>query len=343
MKEFVEILLLIVLLVLAAITAASEISIIAVSRIRLKRLASEGSKTAKLILKILETPGRFFSTILVSNDIVDALIAVLVTAIIIRFIGERGGWGVALATIISAFLIIVSEVTAKTIAARYSEKASFLLARPIQWLINISAPVVWVLEIIINAMTNLLGAGGKGKPSLVTEEEIRALIKIGSEEDAVHKEKYKMLSKVFDFSDAIVRNVMTGKKDIEAIDVSTKLDDILERVLESGYSRLPVYKDSPENIIGMINMKDLLNLAHNRELIVFQDIIYPATFVPETKKVTELLKEFQKGHTHLAVVTDSNKKLSGIVTLEDLVEEIVGEIEDEYDVRASNYKTKHLK
>ena len=343
MKEIVETFLLIILLVLAAITAASEISIIAVSHIKLKKLASEGSKTAHIILKILETPERFFSTILVSNDIVDALIAVLVTAVIIRLMGESNGWGVVVATIVSSFLIIVSEVTAKTIAARHSEKASFLLARPIQWLIKISTPIVWGLEIIINGLTNLLGAGGKGKPSLVTEEEIRALIKIGVVEDAVHKEKYKMLSKVFDFSDAVVKAVMTPKKDIVAIDSSAGLDDILEHVVESGYSRLPVYQGSPDNIVGMINMKDLLNLSHNRELIGFQEIVYPATFVSESKKVTELLKEFQKGHTHLAVVTDSHNKVIGIVTLEDLVEEIVGEIEDEYDVRASNYKAKYLK
>lgn len=343
MKALIEILLLIILLILAAITAASEISIIAVSRIRLKKLASEGSKTAKLILKILETPERFFSTILVSNDIVDALIAVLVTAIIIRVMGERDGWGVVTATVISAFLIIISEVTAKTIAARYPERSSSLMARPIQWLIKISTPVVWGLEIIINALTRVLGAGGKGKPSLVTEEEIRALIKIGAEEDAVHKEKYKMLAKVFDFSEAVVKSVMTARKDMVAIDVDANLDDILEYVLESGYSRLPVYKGGPDNIVGMINMKDLLSLSRNRELIVFQDIVYPATSVPETKKVTELLKEFQKGHTHLALVTDTYNKIVGLVTLEDLVEEIVGEIEDEYDVRASNYKAKHLK
>ena len=338
MKALIESLLLVVLLVLAAITAASEISIIAVSRIKLKKLASEGSKTAKVILKILETPERFFSTILVSNDIVDALIAVLVTAVIIRLMGESNGWGVVVATIVSSFLIIVSEVTAKTIAARHSEKASFLLARPIQWLIKISTPIVWGLEIIINGLTNLLGAGGKGKPSLVTEEEIRALIKIGTEEDVVHKEKYRMLSKVLDFSDAVVKNVMTLKDEIVAIDIKAKLDDILEHVVESGYSRLPVYDGHPDNIIGMINMKDLLNLAHNKELIVFQDIIYPATFVSDAKKVTELLKEFQKGHTHLAIVTDDENKIAGIVTLEDLLEEIVGEIEDEYDVRASHYK-----
>lgn len=343
MRALPEILFIIALLLIAAITAGSEISIIATSRIRLRKLAIEGSRTAKIILKILETPERFFSTILVTNNIVDSLIAVLVTAIVIRLMGDRGVLGVTLATIVSAFLIIVWEVTAKTIAARYSEKMAFMLARPVQWLIAVSTPVVWGLERVVNALTTLFGVGAKGKTHLVTDEEIKALIKIGSEELGAHKDKYKMLTKIFEFSDAVVKSVMTPKKDISAINVDDRLEDIVAMVVESGYSRFPVYKNRPDNIIGMINMKDLLNLAHNSELIVFQDIVYPATFVSESKKVTELLKEFQKGHTHLAVVTDSQNKVVGIITLEDLIEEIVGEIEDEFDVRASHYKTRHIK
>jgi CBS domain containing-hemolysin-like protein len=169
----------------------------------------------------------------------------------------------------------------------------------------------------------------------VTEEEIRALIKISEEEGILHKEKYRMLSKVFDFGEAVVRSVMTPKRDVTAVDADGDLDATIESVIESGYSRLPVYRGTGENIIGMINMKDLLHLSRNRDLIVLQDIIYPATFVPESKKVTELLKEFQKGHTHLAIVNDAQGKVCGIVTLEDLIEEIVGEIEDEFDVRAA--------
>lgn len=342
MRPLTEVLIIILLLFIAAVTAGSEISVIAVSRIKLRKLASEGSRTARVILRILETPERFFSTILVTNNIVNSLISVIFASVLIRLTGDRGGWGVLLATLVSAFFIIVCEVTAKTMAARYSERMSFMLARPISLLIRISAPVVWGLERVVNAVTILLGGGPRGKTSLVTEDEIRALIKISEEEGILHKEKYRMLSRVFDFGEAVVRSVMTLKKDITAVNVDENIDAILENVVESGYSRLPVYKGTPDRIIGMINMKDLLNLARNRELIVLQDIIYPATFVSESKKVTELLKEFQKGHTHLAVVTDAAGKVAGIVTLEDLIEEIVGEIEDESDVRASSYKSNRL-
>ncbi len=335
-----EFFLLTVLLLFAVLTAASEISIIAASRIKLRKLAAEGSNTAKLILKILETPEKFFGTILVANDIVDALIAVLVTAIIIRLIGSGGRWGIIIATIVSSFLIIVSEVTAKTFAARYAEKIASIVARPVHMLITIFSPVVKVFELITESIINLIGLQTKGKPALVTEEEIRALIKIGEEEGTLHKEKYKMLSKIFDFSEAVVKSVMTPKDEIVSIDVNTKFDDIMDKLLEYGYSRIPVYRDNPDNIIGIVNMKDLLNMSFNKELVVLQDVIYSANFIPESKKVTELLKEFQKGHTHLAIVVDSQNRLKGLVTLEDLLEEIVGEIEDEYDIRTNPYYKK---
>lgn len=339
MKEVLEIILITILLLLAAVTAASETSIIAVSRLKLKRLASTGSKTAKIILKILETPERFFGTILVANNIMGALVASMLTAIMIALLKDEKK-GVLLATTIAAFLIIVFEVASKTLAARRSERLSFILARPIQALIFILSPVVKILEAVTNTIVHFIAGETKGKPTLVTEEEIKALIKMGEEEGSLHKEKYRMLTKVFDFGEALVRNVMTPKQDIASIDINATFDDILSRVLESGYSRIPVYKDSPDNIVGIINMKDLLSLSCNRELVVLQDIMYPATFIPDSKKVTELLKDFQKGHTHLAIVVDNQNKVTGLVTLEDLLEEIVGEIEDEYDIRSSPKKSK---
>ena len=334
----VEIIILTILLLLAAITAASEISIIAANHIKLRRMAFSGSKSAKLILKMLENPERFFGTILVINNVIDSLIAVIIMTIVIRVMNERGNWGIAIATIVSSFLIIIFEVVAKTFAARNSEKMAARLVRPVRTLIIIFSPIVRVFEITTQFIIGLIGGPPGVKPALVTEEEIRALIKIGGEEGILHKEKYKMLSKVFDFSDAVVKDVMTPKDKIVAIDVNAKFEDILNKVLETGYSRVPVYRDNPGNIVGVINMKDLLSLSFNKDLVVLQDIVYPATIVPDSRKVTELLKDFQKGHTHLAVVVNDKDRVEGIVTLEDLLEEIVGEIEDEYDVRTNPYK-----
>ena len=334
MKYLAQLLILVLLLLLAAATAASEIAMIATSRIKLRRRAAEGSKKAKLIINILETPERFFSTLLVANSIAGALVASLVTTIVIRLIGERGSV-VLYSTIIVTFLIVVSEVVAKTFAARYSDRLSSYLARPVHYLIKAFSPIVRVLEIITNLIINLAGGRIKGKPSLVTEEEIRALIKFGEEDGVLHKDKYKMLTKVFDLSETVVRSVMKPRAEMMTIDINAHIDVILDKVLESGYSRLPVHRDSPDNIIGVINMKDLLNLSVNKGLIVLQDILYPPTFVAGSKKVVELLKDFQKGHTHIAIVLDAKGAVEGLVTLEDILEEIVGEIEDEYDIRGT--------
>jgi len=332
MKIVLELVLLVILLFMAALTAASETSIVAASIIKLRRLAADGSKTAKIILKILETPEKFFGAILVANNLVGALIASIVTAIVISLIGENSR-SIILATIIAAFLIIVFEVAAKTLSAMNPIRISLSLARMVNYLISILSPVVNMLSVITNFIVKLLGGKTKGKPSLVVEEEIKALIRIGEEESPKRKETFKMLSKIFEFSETLVKNVMIPKEKMVLIDADAPMDDILDRVLESGYSRLPVYKDNPDNIVGVINMKDMLNLSVNRDLVILQDIIYPPIFALETKLVTGLLKEFQKGHTHLAIVVDSQGRIQGLVTLEDLLEEIVGEIQDESDIR----------
>jgi putative hemolysin len=334
MKIIFELILLSVLLLIGALTAASETSIVAASIIKLRRLATDGSKSARMVLKILETPERFFGTIVVSNNIVNSLIASIVTVIIISFLGENSK-SVLIATLIAAFLIIIFEVAAKTLSAGSPVRISLSLVRMVRFLIFILSPTVKVLSVITNFIVNLLGGKTKGKPSLVVEDEIKALIRIGEEESPRHKDKYKMLSKVFEFSNTVVKTVMVPKDKMFSIDINANIDDILDNVMESGYSRLPVYKDKPDDIIGVINMKDLLNLSINKDLVILQDIIYPPVFVLQSKNVTELLKEFQKGHTHLAIVIDSEKKVQGLVTLEDLLEEIVGEIQDEYDIRSA--------
>jgi len=332
MKITVELLLLVILLLIGALTAASETAIIAASIIKLRRLAADGSKTAKMILKVLEAPERFFGTIVVANNIVNSFIASIITVIVISFIGENSK-SVLLATLIASFLIIVLEVAAKTLSAGNPIRISLALVRMVKVLIFILSPAVKGLSVITNFIVNLLGGKTKGKPSLVVEDEIKALIRIGEEESPRHKDKYKMLTKVFEFSDTVVKTVMIPKDRMILINIDANIEDILDNVLESGYSRLPVYKDNPDNIIGVINMKDLLNLSVNRDLVILQDIIYPPIFVPQSKNVAELLKEFQKGHTHLAIIIDSYGKIQGLVTMEDLLEEIVGEIEDEHDIR----------
>jgi len=335
----IELILIAFFLLLAVLTAASETSIIAVNRLRLKRLAVSGSKTAQKILKILEAPERFFSAILVINNIVDTLIATLMTVVVIKIIRHET-IGVIVATALAAFIIIICEVTAKTLAARNSEKMAMSIAKPVQSLINIFAPIVELLSFLTNLVISAISGPAKPKQFLVSEDEIRMLIKMGEEEDVHLREKYRMLSRIFEFSESVVRSVMTAKKDIVSINVDAELDEVVNKVLESGFSRLPVYKDSPDNIIGTINMKDILNVSVNKGLVVLHDIIYPPVFVSGDKKVSELLKDFQAGHTHLALVRGEAGAVEGLITLEDLLEEIVGDINDEFDIRPKQDKKK---
>ena len=287
----------------------------------------------------LESPERFFGTILVANNLVDVLIASIATAMMINVLGDERR-GVLFATILVTVAIIVSEVTAKTVAARRSEKISFTLAIPTAFLIRLLSPIVNVLSHVINLIARIFGAGSTSKPSLVTEEEIQALIKIGGEEGVIGKEKVRMLARVFEFSKTLVRDVMTPNAHIVSLNADSKYEEMMRAVLESGYSRLPVYRENPDNIIGIINVKDLLNFWEHRELIIIQDMIYQPPVVPGTKKVVDLLKEFQMGKAHMAVVKDAQGRIEGLVTLEDVLEEIVGEISDEYDIRKPKSRKK---
>ena len=334
MRWSIGTILIIILSVIAAVTAAAEISVILVSRLRLRRLASDGSKTAKIILKILETPEHFFGTILVVNNIVDTLLASIVTALVIAVIKSEG-MTVLIATVVVTTLIVILEVTAKTLSASYPERISLALARPVQSLIKALSPIVKVFAGITNALVRFIGGKPKPKTVLISQEEIRSLIKMGEEDGVIRREESQMLSRVFEFSQVVVKNVMTPRNKIVAISLKATFDEILAKTLESGYSRLPVYRDTIDKIVGVISMKDLLNVSANKDLVVLQDIMYPPTIVSGSKKVSDLLKEFQKGHTHLAIVTDDKGRVEGLITLEDLLEEIVGEIKDESDVRAS--------
>ncbi|MBN1527258.1 MAG: HlyC/CorC family transporter [Candidatus Omnitrophica bacterium] len=339
MITIIELLLIIFFLFLAVLTAASETSIIAVNRLRLKRLAVSGSRAAQVVLKILEAPERFFSAILVINNVVDTLIATLMTVVVIKVVRHESV-SVILATVLAAFLIIIFETSAKTLAVRNAEKMSMLVAKPVKALIRIFAPIVELISFLTNLVLRAVSGPAKPQRSLVSEDEIRMMIKMGEEEDVHLREKYRMLSRIFEFSETLVRSVMTPKKDMVSIDVDADLEEVVNKVLESGFSRLPVYKAGPSNIIGTINMKDILNVSVNKGLVVLQDIIYPPVFVSGDKKVSELLKEFQAGHTHLALVKGEGGAVEGLVTLEDLLEEIVGDINDEYDIRARQEKKK---
>lgn len=307
----------------------SETALIALSKIRLRHLVNKGLKNAKMAQKVVSHLDRLITTILVGNNIVNIGISAIGTAIFIYFFGQK--WGIIISTLVVSFFILVfAEITPKIFAAQHPEKVSLLMAGPMNLLIYALRPIVSVFMGISNFLIKAVGGGIKHRAPLVTEEEIRLMIEVGKEEGAVSDEERKMLHKIFEFGDTVAGEVMMPKENIAAINVDATPEELLDLLIEEGHSRIPVYKDSADNIVGIIYARDLLHIWHNKGLVVIQDLIQPAYFVKKTKKVNEVLKDFQRMKVQIAIIVDEDKKALGLVTLEDLIEEIVGEIEEEY-------------
>ncbi len=327
-----ELILLGILLVFSIFTSLSETSLVSVSRIKLRQRMASGSRTARQVLRILESPERLFGTVLVVNNIANLLAASLATAVAFDLV-QNEQEAIALATVVMTFLVIVGEVTSKTIAIKRSEFISRMVVYPIRLLIWIFTPIVAIFTLITRLFMKLFGIPFRESKSLVTEEEIKALITLGEQEGAIAREEGQMLQKIFRFADMTVREAMTPISDVVALNIKSTYEEIMKAVVDSGYSRLPVYEGKTDNIVGIAQVKDLLAFWDHRELIILQDVMDPPMFVPASKRLSDQLKEFQRGQSHMAVVVDALGKVIGIMTLEDIIEEIVGEIQDEYDAR----------
>lgn len=231
------------------------------------------------------------------------------------------------------FAVTIGEIAPKTVAIRYSLNISLWFSIPLKIFYQVFKPFIWLLNISANAIVRIIGMEPVTKDEIFhTEDEIRFLIKEGRKSGVIDSTEHQLIEKIFDFNDKTAADIMIPRNKMVAIDIDDNREKIIQTIIEEGYSRIPVYKESPDNIIGIIYSKDLISAAEHRSLIVLQDILRPANFIPETKHIGEILKEFQKKHVHIGVVINEHGGVEGLVTLEDIIEEIVGEIEDEYDV-----------
>jgi CBS domain containing-hemolysin-like protein len=230
---------------------------------------------------------------------------------------------------LTIFIIVFAEALPKVTARANSIAAANWLIVPIYLIDKLLSPFTWAL---VHFMGIFLSRVGHPNVSLVTEEDIKQMIELGTESGTIHEDEKKMMHSILKFTDTKVNEVMVPRTEMFCVDVATGLDKLLELVVQNGYSRMPVYKGNLDNIVGIVNTRDLLAIWKNKELIVLQDLLRKTYFVPETMRVDRLLHEFKRGNIHMAVVVDEYGGTAGLVTLEDLVEEIVGEIRDEYDV-----------
>lgn len=228
--------------------------------------------------------------------------------------------------------IIIGELAPKSLAIRHPKSTTFFVAIPLNIFFLIFKPAIWALNGTANHILKLVGIQPVSESERFhSEEEIRTLIAEGTKSGEIDQTEHALIEKIFDFNDKTAREVMVPRNSMFAIDIEENREKIIQKVIEEGYSRIPVYKGGIDNIIGIIYSKDIISAAEHREVIVLQDIIRPTHFIPETKHIGDILKDFQKKHIHLGIVVNEHGGVEGLVTLEDIIEEIVGEIEDEYD------------
>jgi CBS domain containing-hemolysin-like protein len=238
-----------------------------------------------------------------------------------------------LVVFIAAFLmLILGELVPETIAMQHSERLALLLARPLAVIAVLAMPLVRLMVWLSNAISRMFGAQRPGSMPFVTEEEIKTLVDAGEEEGVIQEEEKEMIYSIFELGDTLAREVMVPRIDVVALDVTTPMVEALDTIMQAGHSRIPVYEETIDNVLGVLYAKDLLpNLRDGRTDVQLEAILREAYFIPETKKASDLLPDLQQRRVHMAVVVDEYGGMSGLVTIEDLLEEIVGEIQDEYD------------
>lgn len=323
--------LILALLLSAAFFALSEISVARINRVKAHQLLQDERKGSEALLEIVEDPAPYLNVILLFTLLAHVGATAVATGIAI----DRYGTGAeALATGVMTFLIFVlAEVTPKTFAVQRTEPIALFVARPIRFLGRLFAPVGKVLIWFANLGAVLIpGSRGMPKGPFVTEEEIRQMVELAEEEEEIEGEERELIHSVFEFGDAIVREVMVPRTDMITMRSGTSLADALELIIEAGFSRVPIYEGDLDNIVGVLYAKDLMRRMHESGSQGRVGALGRSpTFVPEQKRLTELLREMQQQHVHMAVVVDEYGGTAGLVTIEDLIEEIVGEIVDEFD------------
>ncbi|HHV80326.1 TPA: HlyC/CorC family transporter [bacterium] len=323
-------------LFLSAYFMSSETAITAVSKVKLKQLENEGDVRAKRLNNLLEDSTRLLSTILFGNNIAQNALAALVTTASFRWLNRAGlsaGWAIPLSTIVTTFLILVfAEVTPKSYAFQRAEKIALFTAVPMSVIHRLFSPFAIGITAIANSILRLFGLSLVNPEPFVIEDEIKTLVDLGEEEGVIEEEEKEIIEGVFEFSETLAREVMVPRVDIVALDVNSSFDEAIDTINMSGHSRIPVYDETIDNIVGIIYAKDLLKFFGLKNPPPLRSIMRAPYYVPETKPIDELFREMRAQKVHMAIIIDEYGGTAGLVTIEDILEELVGEIMDEYDI-----------
>lgn len=325
----IEIIVLIILLGFSAFFSMSETGLMSLSKIRTRHMVDEGVKGAKTLEKLLDDPSRLLGAILIGNNIANIGASALATSIAVKAFGEGS---VGLVTIIMTILVLVfAEITPKSIAKQNSEKVALIVVKPISFLVKVFKPLVLVFTAVSNFFIKILGGNPEATEPFITQEELKTMVGVSEEEGVLQGVEKEIIFNVFDFASTQVKDVMVQRVDIISLDVNSTYEELIKVVKEEQFSRIPVYNENIDNIVGILNVKDLIIGINPNENFNISDYIREPYYTFEYKKITRLFNEMKKARNHMAVVLDEYGGTVGIVTIEDLIEEIVGEIEDEYD------------
>ena len=318
------------LFLISGVLAMSETAFTRMSRVRALALEEEGRSRATRLARLLERPERTLNSLLLVILVCQLVSANLIGVLLEQNLGTIG-FVVGIVVEIAVFFVFF-EVVPKTFAIQHTDRAALLVAPILSFLTNF-APLRLLSRALIGLANIVLPGRGIKEGPFVTEEEIRQMADVAADEEAIERDERKLIHSIFEFGDMVVREAMTPRTDMVAIDADASIEDGITAAIEAGYSRLPAYEESTDNIIGLVFLKDLVTLARaSKRNEPVRTALREAVFVPEQKRVAELLREMQTKQFHMAIVIDEYGGTSGLVTLEDLLEEIVGDIADEYDI-----------
>ncbi len=328
--EVIQLLFVVVLLMLSAFFSSAETALTTSNKIRLKGLADEGDKRAKRVLEITGDSGKMLSAILIGNNIVNLSASSIATALAIKLFGNAGA-GIATGTL-TVLVLIFGEISPKTLATIHADKIALTYGGIIWGLMKVLTPVIFIINKLAIGFLRLLRVNVSNEPVPLTEAELRTIVDVGHQTGVIEQEEHEMINNVFDFGDSQAKEIMVPRIDMTFADINSSYEELINIFRTDKFTRLPIYEDSIDNVIGIINMKDLLLYETSKDSFSVRSILRKPYYTYEHKKTVELLIEMKKSSFNIAIVLDEYGVTAGLITLEDILEEIVGEIRDEYDM-----------
>ncbi len=327
--SIIQLISIIILLGLSAFFSSAETSFITVSRIKLLSLAQEGNKRADMVISIIDQPAKMLSAVLIGNNIVNISCSALTTSFTISVWGNKATGIVT--GVLTLLVLIFGEITPKNTANIHATKMAMAYAPIIKFLMIILTPVIFIVDHLAGFFLWLLRIDSNKKKDIFTEDEIRTIVNVSQEEGVIESNEKKIINNLFDFGDSTAKDVMIPRIDMTLADVNSSYDEIIELFRQTMYTRIPIYENSPDNVIGILNIKDLIVSKSDSKTFDIRKIMRKPFFTFEQKNTSDLFKDMQLSSTSIAIVLSEYGTTSGMITTEDLLEEIVGEIRDEYD------------